>query len=124
MSIIADAVRATALLATAAWTHAAAPNTITFENQSGSAALVKLVGPTRGALPVPDRSRATIHVEAGKYYVLVRYGSAGHFSYTRGREFSVEGSAAAYSVITITLHKVVNGNDASWPASQAEFDQQ
>jgi hypothetical protein len=124
MLIVKYAARVTALLALAAWARAAGPNTITFENQSGAAALVKLVGPTRGALPVPDRSIASIHVEAGRYYILVRYGSSGHYAYSRGREFSVERSETAYSLVTITLHKVVNGNYPTWPASQAEFDRQ
>jgi hypothetical protein len=54
------------------------PNTVTFENQSGQDALVKLVGPTRGVVPVANGSRAGIHVDAGVYYILVRYGAVGH----------------------------------------------
>jgi hypothetical protein len=104
--------------------QSAAPNTITFDNQSGTDAIVKMVGRTRGAVPVPNRSRASIQVEPGSYYILVRYGSAGHYSYSKGEKFSVESHSDSYTAVLITLHKVVNGNYASWLASQAEFNQE
>jgi len=100
------------------------PSTVTFDNQSGKDAVVKLVGPTRGVVPVADHSRAGVHVRAGVYCILVRYGVAGHYSYTIGQKFSVEESGASYSVITITLHKVSNGNYESHPISPTEFERQ
>ena len=99
-------------------------STVTFDNQSGEAALVKLVGPTRGVVPVANRSRAGAHAQAGVYYILVRYGMAGHYSYTKGQKFSVEESGSSYSVITITLHKVANGNYETRPISPTEFERQ
>jgi hypothetical protein len=116
------AILAAAFFVVCASAQSASPNTVTFENQSGQGALVKLVGPTRGVVPVPNRSRAGIHVQAGEYYILVRYGAPGHYSYSKGQRFSVEGSGATYSVITITLHKVLNGNYASHPVNPAEFE--
>jgi hypothetical protein len=124
MSIIKDAFRVAALLAHSACALAAGGNTITFDNQSGADALVKLVGPSRAALAVPDRTRTGVPVVGGEYYILVRYGAAGHYAYTKGNGFVVEESKAAYSLITITLHKVVYGNYPSRPTSQAEFDRQ
>ena len=122
-SVIRVAILAAAFFVVSAGAQSASPNTITFENQSGQDALVKLVGPTRGVVPVPNRSQAGIHVQAGEYYILVRYGLPGHYSYSKGQRFSVEGSVDSYSVITITLHKVVNGNYESHPVNPAEFEQ-
>jgi hypothetical protein len=38
------------------------PNTITFSNNSGESATVKLVGPAHGYVPVPNQSERTVHV--------------------------------------------------------------
>jgi len=116
------AMLAASLTAASAGAQPAPPNTITFENESGGGALVKLIGPTRGVVPVPNHSRAGINVEAGEYYILVRYGLPGHYSYSKGQRFSVEQSGDSYSVITITLHKVVNGNYESRPVDPTEFE--
>jgi hypothetical protein len=67
---IRAAVRLLATLTLAALAHAANSNTVTFDNHSGAPALVKMVGPTRGSLPVPDLSRASIRVAPGRYYIL------------------------------------------------------
>jgi hypothetical protein len=99
-------------------------STVTFDNQSGEDAVVKLVGPTRCVVPVANRSRAGVHTPSGAYYILVRYGVAGRYSYTKGQKFSVEESGSSYSAITITLHKVVNGNYESHPIGPAEFERQ
>lgn len=99
------------------------PNTITFENQSGELALVKLVGPTVMAVEVPDNGSRTVHVPAGEYYLLVRYGSISQgYHYTKGSAFSVVQTATQYSIITITLHTVINGNYAAQPTTKNEFD--
>jgi hypothetical protein len=124
MSGIAACARVFALLGLAGCARPAQLNKLTFDNQSGADALVKTVGATRGAVPVVNSSRASIQVASGKYYILVRYGGAGHYTYSRGREFFVEGGATSYSEVTITLHKVVNGNYVTAPATQAEFDRQ
>lgn len=43
-----------------------APNTITFDNQSGEAALVKVVGPLSQAVTVPNGHHATVHAAVGE----------------------------------------------------------
>jgi hypothetical protein len=100
-------------------------NEITFDNQSGSQALVKLIGQTAHAVTVLNNSKETLQVGPGNYYILVRYGSAqGKYTYSKGRPFNVEESSDSYSVITITLHKVLGGNYETRPTTASEFDHQ
>lgn len=100
------------------------PNTITFENESGEPAVVKLVGPSDQSVEVSQGESRTVNVAAGKYHILVRYGSKGdQYTYSKGDPFTVEQTATQYSAISITLHKVVDGNYATHPTSRAEFDQ-
>jgi ABC-type Fe3+-hydroxamate transport system substrate-binding protein len=99
------------------------PNTITFDNKSGEPATVKLVGPTGQTVEVPQGESRTINVAAGKYYILVRYGSkADEYTYSKGDPFTVEQTATQYSAISITLHKVVDGNYPTHPTSSEEFN--
>lgn len=98
-------------------------NTITFDNQSGKLALVKLIGPTARIVEVPYAQSRTVNVSAGQYYILTRYGiSPKQYSYSKGNPFIVRDSATQYSAITITLHKVIGGNYPSQPSSRKEFD--
>jgi len=100
-----------------------ARSTITFENRSGEPALVKLVGPTAQTIEVPQGESRTINAAAGEYYILVRYGdNPGQYTYTRGEPFTVQESTIQYSVLTITLHKVIGGNYGTRPSSAEEFD--
>jgi len=105
-------------------THAqTAPNTITFDNQSGEFAIVKLMGPTKVAVEVPNGQEQTVHVAAGNYYLLGRYGTQPEeYTYTKGDPFTVTQSGRQYSVITITLHKVVDGNYHAEHVSKKEFE--
>jgi len=99
------------------------PNTITFDNQSGEIAMVKLVGPSKVAVDVPNGEKRTVNVEAGDYYLLGRYGIGPEkYKYTKGDPFEVTQSGRQYSVITITLHKVVDGNYNTEPVSGKEFE--
>ena len=99
------------------------PNTITFENRSGECTLVKLMGPTGQTVEVPHGESRTVNVAAGEYYLLVRYGSKpGTYAYTKGDAFTVTQTKTQYSVITITLHKVVGGNYPAHPISSEVFD--
>jgi hypothetical protein len=99
------------------------PNTITFDNRSGEPALVKLIGPTGQTVEVPDGESRTVNVAAGEYYILVRYGNKPEqYNYTKGDPFTVQQTGTQYSVITITLHKVVGGNYPTRPTSVEEFD--
>ena len=46
------------------------PNTITFDNQSGQPALVKLIDPTGQVIEVPNGQKQTVNVSVGEYYIL------------------------------------------------------
>ena len=100
---------------------ASAQNTVSFDNQSGEPALVKLIGPTSSEIEVPNGTKPVVQVLAGKYFIKVRYGVQGKYHYTKGQEFTVDETATTTSGITITLHKVVNGNYGSSPISEQEF---
>jgi len=95
-----------------------------FENGAGQSALVKLVGPDRRTISVPESaSRRESGVAPGRYYLLVRYGDReGHYSYTKGDPFEVVEAGDQYSEISITLYVVANGNYGSRPARKDDFD--
>ena len=101
--------------------NAVAANTITFDNQSGKPALVKLVGPTAATVTVPKGTKQTTNAAAGHYTIKVRYGTPGAYAYSKGDEFDVKETATSESAITITLHAVVNGNYGTRPISETEF---
>lgn len=99
------------------------PNEITFENQSGSEALVKLLGPTTQLIEVPNGKARTLNIAPGEYYILVRYGSApGKYSYSKGEAFMVQQTTTEASVITITLHKTPGGKYNIYPTTKTEFE--
>ena len=99
-----------------------APNTITFDNQSGEPALVKVIGPTATAVEVPNEVSRSINAIAGQYYILVRYGDEPEkYRYYKGDPFAVRQTETQYSVNTITLHKVIDGNYRTHPISSDEF---
>ena len=100
---------------------ASAQNTVSFDNQSGQPALVKLIGSTSSEIEVPDGTKQSVQASAGKYVIKVRYGVPGKYHYTKGEEFTVDETATTRSKITITLHKVVNGNYDSRPINEEEF---
>jgi ABC-type Fe3+-hydroxamate transport system substrate-binding protein len=104
--------------------HAETPRaTVTFDNQSGEQALVKLIGPTGRVVLVPNRQKRTVTAVGGQYHILTRYGgSPDGYTYSKGDSFKVTQTAKQHSVITITLHKVVGGNYPSSPIDAAEFD--
>lgn len=99
------------------------PNTITFVNRSGESALVQLTGPSGQDITVPTGSSRTVNISAGQYRMLVRYGdSPSDYTYSEGDAFRVTQTENEYSEISITLHKVVDGNYASHPISRSEFE--
>jgi hypothetical protein len=96
---------------------------ICFVNRSGEPALVRLVGPTRGEVAVPDGQTGAIErVAAGRYRILIRYGTAPHFRYAEGDPFEVEETAWSYSEVRISLHRVVGGNYHTRPATANSFE--
>lgn len=99
------------------------PNTITFENQSGENAVVKLIGPVRRTVPVPNMTNRTVNVPAGTFCIITQYCNAsGRCTYSKGNLFTVEQTVTSYSIITITLHKVPWGNYATYPSTAADFN--
>lgn len=98
-----------------------AASTVTFDNQSGKPALVKLVGPTTSSVTVENSKKESATVAPGHYFIKVRYGTPGAYSYSKGDEFDVTETTTSVSDITITLHKVVAGNYGSQPISEADF---
>jgi len=105
----------------AACVAALAQNTVSFDNQSGEPALVKLVGPTSNEIEVPNGAKQGVQASAGRYIIKVRYGTADNYHYAKGGEFDVKETTTTRSEITITLHKVVAGNYESQPISEKDF---
>lgn len=64
-------------------------NRVVFDNQSGDPALVKLTGPTETEIVVPNGAQAGADAAAGRYTIMVRYGTPGSFRYSKGEEFEV-----------------------------------
>jgi len=109
-------------LAASAYAYAS-NNTITFSNLSGNGALVKLIGPVRMDVAVPNGMQSTVNVPPGTYYFLVRYcNDYGQCTYAQGDPFNVVETPMDYSVITITLHTVLDGNYNERPSTQNAFD--
>lgn len=110
----------------------AAQSTVTFDNQSGEEALVKLVGPSPASLSIPDKTHRTVPVSPGRYTMMARYGdNPQRYRYTKGEDFEVETPQkeftatqiiTRYPSITITLHPVIDGNYDTWPISREEFE--
>jgi hypothetical protein len=98
-----------------------AASTVTFDNKSGKPALVKLTGPTSTSVEVQNGEKGTVSASAGHYFIKIRYGTPGAYSYSKGDEFDVKETATTASDITITLHKVVAGNFGSKSISAPEF---
>jgi len=113
----------TVLLVLVAAGVAAAQNTptVSFVNYSGEDATVKLIGPTGGYIEVPNGSSRTVGVRGGPYTIVTRYGTAGNYSYQRGDQFFVSESAYSVDRISITLHKVPNGNYHTQRAQPTDF---
>lgn len=123
-SVLVRLVALASLLLTIPVVHAQTPRaTITFDNQSGQTALVKVIGPTRRTTQVPNSAKRTVTVLGGQYHILTRYGSKpDDYTYSKGDSFHVTQTARQHSVITITLHKVVGGNYGSKKIPASEFE--
>ena len=115
------ALAAAVLLFHALTCHGSTDNTVTFDNQSGQPALVKLVGPTPQEVEVPVGQKRTVTASPGQYYIKTRYGTPGRYRYTKGDDFLIKETATTRSQITITLHKVVGGNYETEAISAEEF---
>ncbi|MGB0908763.1 MAG: hypothetical protein ACPGYT_00230 [Nitrospirales bacterium] len=99
------------------------PNMITFENQSGRNAVVRVIGPTRAVAKMQRDESRIVRVAAGEYYILVRYGdSKKEYSYTKSAAFFVTQSEKQVSMITFILHRRHGGTFNSQPVSDKEFE--
>jgi hypothetical protein len=100
------------------------PNSITFDNQSGQNAIVKVVGSMRVVAKVQNGQKRTVHVPTGEYYFLVRYGdSPKEYTYTKSASLEVTQPEDQHSIITITLHRRVKGDFKAESVSGEEFAQ-
>lgn len=95
--------------------------TVRFVNYSGEDTTVKLVGPTAGYIEVPNGASRTIGVRGGSYTIVTRYGRPGNYSYQRGEQFFVSETPYSVDRISITLHKVQNGNYHTQKARSSDF---
>ena len=105
----------------AAQTASGQSNKVTFDNQSGEPALVKLIGPTFVDVEVPAGGRRTVAAAAGRYHIKIRYGAPGRYRFAKGDEFDVTETSTTRSETTITIHKVIGGNYSTRPISEDEF---
>jgi hypothetical protein len=110
------------ILATLSAFSALGANTVTFDNQSGKPALVKVVGPTSTSISVANGKRETLDVSAGHYFIKVRYGAPNSYSYSKGDEFDVKETTTTSSETTITLHLVKDGNYGTRRITEKDFD--
>ena len=100
-----------------------ARNTITFDNQSGRNAVVRVMGPTKAIAKMQRDETRVVHVVAGEYYILVRYGdSPKEYAYMKSDPFLVTQTDKQYSIITFTLHRRSGGTFNSQPVSGKEFE--
>ena len=99
-------------------------NTLTFINKSGEDALVKLVGPSRRLIEVPNRKERTVSIAGGEYQIYVRYGNGQRYRFTRGEVFRIVDPPTGYTVARLTLHGVINGNYHTFSSSEDEFNHQ
>jgi hypothetical protein len=99
-------------------------NRITFINESGEDALVKLVGPSHRVVQVSNGQSATVNIAGGTYAVYVRYGKGPGYGYARGEAFEIEDSTHSYTKASLTLHGVINGNYHVEGSSAEEFNKQ
>ncbi|MFH1919873.1 MAG: hypothetical protein ABIP48_08320 [Planctomycetota bacterium] len=95
---------------------------ITFDNQSGQPASVRLVGPTRAEVNVPSGGQDSIRfVAPGSYLIRVRSGTLGNYRYSEGDTFDVTQMDTTYSLVTVTLHPTPGGNYSVRDSSAADF---
>lgn len=100
-------------------------NSVTFDNQSGEEALVRLVCPSGSVkqITVPNSTKRTIGgIENGSYFIKIRYGTNGNYRYSKGDTFSINAFYPQYIMATITLHPVANGNYGTRPIGAEEFN--
>jgi hypothetical protein len=97
-------------------------NTLTFINQSGDDALVKLVGLSKRTVEVPNGGSQTVNIAGGEYRIYVRYGRGPNYRYAKGEAFKIIDSETTNTKAKLTLHGVINGNYHTYGSSENEFN--
>lgn len=98
-------------------------SSITFRNQSGEEALVKLIGPASHTVGIPSGESETVRLDAGAYYLMVRYrDSSGKDTYSKGEPFEVGGSGRGRSPSLIFLDKLLDGKFQTHFIPREEFE--
>jgi hypothetical protein len=98
-------------------------NTVKLDNRSGRPALVKIVGPVRRTVEIPDSRSEVVRVPRGRYFIGIRYGDDPlHYDYKKGEAFDVEETENSYSEVYITLHPVPGGRYRTSEISAGEFN--
>lgn len=98
-------------------------NTITIDNQSGQVSEIKVIGPSKVFIKVPLDQKRTVRVNQGEYYLLVRYGfSPKEYVYTKSEPFMVTEPDGQYSMITFTLHRVLEPHPSAHRVSGDEYE--
>ncbi len=91
---------------------------ISFENQSGAEAVVRLTGLSAQVLTVVDGQSSSARVAAGDYYILVRYGgSPAEYRFEKAGPIPVTETGGVHSVVHITLRRPTADN----PKAREEF---
>ena len=103
--------------------HAWESPTITIRNESSETVVATLRGPSADLVSIPAGGSRTVNVRGGNYLALFRYGSRGHYSYTKVGPFQVVETDGEVSEITIVLH-TVDGNAQEQPSNEREFNSQ
>jgi hypothetical protein len=112
--------------------EAAGPNTLRFDNKSGSDAVVRVFDEASGKrvaeVKIPDGRMQGTSISAGRYYIVAKYApmkgenkKAG-VTYAKGDPFDMKPPPGKILTTTITLHRVVNGNYSSVPTTENEFE--
>jgi hypothetical protein len=79
---------------------------ISFQNQSGTDATVRMLGPSAQVLTIVNGQSFGARVTAGDYYVLVRYGkSDSEYLFEKAGPIPVTEPSGKHSVVRITLQR-------------------
>jgi hypothetical protein len=93
-------------------------NVVSFQNQSGTDAVVRLVGPSAKSFTVQDGQKFGAHVAAGGYYLLVCFGkSSSEYLFYKSEPFAVTENSDQHSDVQITLRRPKADN----PKAREEF---
>lgn len=99
-----------------------AQHSVTLENRSGTAIVVKVIGPTLHIVEMTPEETASFNSKPGVYYLLLRYSTEPLHSYAKLGPFTAQQSSFARSVITIPQYSLVSEHAELSPIAAEEFD--